>query len=50
LDTGRIRGDESRGLGRRDYKDVMAGVHDLVNRGIADGIDWELRGWSYADT
>jgi len=38
-----IRGDESRGLGGADYKDVMAGVHDLLNRGIADGNVWELR-------
>jgi len=33
--------------GGADYKDVMAGVHDLVNRGIADGNRLGIAGWSY---
>jgi len=33
--------------GGADYKDVMAGVHDLLNRGIADGNRLGIAGWSY---
>jgi dipeptidyl aminopeptidase/acylaminoacyl peptidase len=33
--------------GGADYKDVMAGVHDLVNRGIADSNRLGIAGWSY---
>jgi len=33
--------------GGADYKDVMAGVHDLVNRGIADANRLGIAGWSY---
>jgi dipeptidyl aminopeptidase/acylaminoacyl peptidase len=33
--------------GGGDYKDVMAGVHDLVNRGIADPNRLGIVGWSY---
>ena len=33
--------------GGADYKDVMAAVHDLVNRGIADGNRLGIAGWSY---
>ncbi len=33
--------------GGTDYKDVMAGVHDLVNRGIADANRLGIAGWSY---
>jgi dipeptidyl aminopeptidase/acylaminoacyl peptidase len=33
--------------GGGDYKDVMAGVHDLITRGIADGNRLGIGGWSY---
>jgi dipeptidyl aminopeptidase/acylaminoacyl peptidase len=33
--------------GGGDYKDVMAGVHDLVTRGIADSNRLGIGGWSY---
>ena len=33
--------------GGGDFKDVMAGVHDLVNRGIADANRLGIAGWSY---
>ncbi len=33
--------------GGADFKDVMAGVHDLVNRGIADPTRLGIGGWSY---
>jgi dipeptidyl aminopeptidase/acylaminoacyl peptidase len=33
--------------GGGDYKDVMAGIHDLVNRGIADPDRIGIGGWSY---
>lgn len=33
--------------GGNDYQDVMAGVHDLVNRGIADANRLGIAGWSY---
>ena len=33
--------------GGGDFKDVMAGVHDLVNRGIADPNRLGIGGWSY---
>jgi dipeptidyl aminopeptidase/acylaminoacyl peptidase len=33
--------------GGGDYKDVMAGVHDLVTRGIADPNRLGIGGWSY---
>jgi dipeptidyl aminopeptidase/acylaminoacyl peptidase len=33
--------------GGGDYKDVMAGVHDLVTRGIADPARLGIGGWSY---
>ena len=33
--------------GGKDYQDVMAGVHDLVNRGIADASKLGIAGWSY---
>jgi dipeptidyl aminopeptidase/acylaminoacyl peptidase len=33
--------------GGADYKDVMAGVHDLVERGIADPKRLGIGGWSY---
>jgi len=33
--------------GGGDFKDVMAGVHDLVNRGIADASRLGIAGWSY---
>jgi dipeptidyl aminopeptidase/acylaminoacyl peptidase len=33
--------------GGADYKDVIAGVHDLVNRGIADANRLGIAGWSY---
>ena len=33
--------------GGGDYKDVMAGVHDLVQRGIADPNQLGIGGWSY---
>jgi dipeptidyl aminopeptidase/acylaminoacyl peptidase len=33
--------------GGGDYKDVMAGVHDLVKRGIADPDRLAIGGWSY---
>jgi dipeptidyl aminopeptidase/acylaminoacyl peptidase len=33
--------------GGGDFKDVMAGVHDLVNRGIADPNRLAIGGWSY---
>lgn len=33
--------------GGADYKDVMAGVHDLVNRGVADANRLGIAGWSY---
>ncbi len=33
--------------GGGDYKDVMAGVKDLVDRGIADGGRLGIGGWSY---
>lgn len=33
--------------GGGDYMDVMAGVHDLVNRGVADGNRLGIAGWSY---
>jgi dipeptidyl aminopeptidase/acylaminoacyl peptidase len=33
--------------GGGDYKDVMAGVHDLITRGIADPNRLGIGGWSY---
>ena len=33
--------------GGKDFQDVMAGVHDLVNRGIADANRLGIAGWSY---
>ncbi len=33
--------------GGADFKDVMAGVHDLVNRGVADANRLGIAGWSY---
>src|SRR5579859_4597751 len=33
--------------GGKDFQDVMAGVHDLVNRGIVDGNRLGIAGWSY---
>jgi len=33
--------------GGGDFKDVMAGVHDLVKRGIADPARLAIGGWSY---
>ncbi|HJZ62886.1 MAG TPA: S9 family peptidase [Candidatus Acidoferrum sp.] len=33
--------------GGGDFKDVMAGVHDLVNRGVADANRLGIAGWSY---
>jgi dipeptidyl aminopeptidase/acylaminoacyl peptidase len=33
--------------GGGDYKDVMAGVKDLVDRGVADGNRLGIGGWSY---
>lgn len=33
--------------GGNDYKDVMAGIHDLINRGIADPNRIGIGGWSY---
>jgi dipeptidyl aminopeptidase/acylaminoacyl peptidase len=33
--------------GGGDYKDVMAGVHDLVTRGVADPARLGIGGWSY---
>jgi dipeptidyl aminopeptidase/acylaminoacyl peptidase len=33
--------------GGGDFKDVMAGVHELVNRGIADPARLGIGGWSY---
>ena len=33
--------------GGGDFKDVMAGVHDLVQRGIADPSKLGIGGWSY---
>ncbi|HWZ98534.1 MAG TPA: S9 family peptidase [Candidatus Dormibacteraeota bacterium] len=33
--------------GGADFKDVMAGVHDLVSRGIADPNRLGIAGWSY---
>jgi dipeptidyl aminopeptidase/acylaminoacyl peptidase len=33
--------------GGKDYQDVMAGVHDLVNRGVADANHLGIAGWSY---
>jgi len=33
--------------GGGDFKDVMAGIHDLVNRGIADPNRLGIGGWSY---
>jgi len=33
--------------GGADFEDVMAGVHDLVNRGIADANRLGIAGWSY---
>lgn len=33
--------------GGKDFQDVMAGVHDLVNRGVADANRLGIAGWSY---
>ena len=33
--------------GGKDYKDVMAGVQDLIDRGIADPARLGIGGWSY---
>ncbi len=33
--------------GGKDFQDVMTGVHDLVNRGIADANRLGIAGWSY---
>ncbi len=33
--------------GGKDFQDVLAGVHDLVNRGIADANRLGIAGWSY---
>jgi dipeptidyl aminopeptidase/acylaminoacyl peptidase len=34
-------------LGGGDYRDIMAGVDDLIRRGIADSTKLAVQGWSY---